>query len=174
MSLPQNKRMKLTRRRGKGGELGEGWRHGYAVSGEGPRVLGRLAAYPRCSADRVVGLSAMERRSRVTRRAWLLVAAVAAVALVGVTFQWAMRGIVIRQARPDALAERYVGDLARAQERAAAGIAVSEDGRFAAFDTAAARSYYTINVWDRWSEKVTAVLSVQEADPGSGPSHAFA
>jgi len=84
-----------------------------------------------------------------------------------------MRGIIFPSIQQDPLAERYAADLEEASPRMTTGVAISPDGRFLAIDTAAARSYHTINVWDRWTERIVPVLSIQEIDPGSGTSHRY-
>jgi hypothetical protein len=107
------------------------------------------------------------------RRGRLLLTTAAGVAALWAVFHFGWRGIVLRTPKPDPAAEEYAADLARTRGKAGPGLAVSADGRFLAFDTRAARSYHTVNVWDRWTEEVTPVVSVQEMDPGSGSSHAF-
>jgi hypothetical protein len=107
------------------------------------------------------------------RRTSVVLMVAAGVAVLWAAFHFTWRGIILRTPKADPTAERYTADLARTRGKAGPGLAVSADGRFLAFDTRAARSYHTINVWDRWTEEVTPVVSVQEMDPGSGSSHGF-
>jgi hypothetical protein len=47
------------------------------------------------------------------------------------------------------------------------------DGRYLALTREAARAYHTVFVWDEQAGTLRAVLSIQEADPGSGSSHEY-
>ena len=98
----------------------------------------------------------------------------AAALLMWAVYHFAISGIVIRSRHVDARASQYAGDFGAAATRFTTGFAASPDGRFVAVDTHAARSYHTICVWDRWTERITPVLSIQEIDPGSGTSHFLA
>ena len=87
-----------------------------------------------------------------------------------------LENIVVRFPKADPSASTYSQELRELSGHFAdaGAYAASEDGRYLAFNTAAAQAFHTVCVWDSWTQTVTRVVSIQEMDPGSGMSHAFA
>jgi hypothetical protein len=105
------------------------------------------------------------------RRAFWLVA-LGLLGAAGVYFV-AFRGIVVRLPKVASSLKPYSEELP-GFHITSAPFSASADRRYLAFDTEAARSFRTINVWDSRNERLAAVVSIQESDPGSGASHAVA
>ena len=101
---------------------------------------------------------------------WLLV-----LCTVCAGFAWwlttrAPRGIIVRAPRVDESAARYLAEFTRSPHDTKARPRYSPDGRWLVSDTLVRDSYYTIRVFDLQTRGLLPVVTIREADPGSGRS----